>query len=179
MAGRIIWSAALLGVALLILAAGILARRAARLTLEEQAMADRLFKGVGRSSVRHLIDQGYWLSGRPGEVLLREGEPVTRFCYLSEGEARVMMAGRPIGFSRGGDVIGGLGFFSGETAAATVILTSSARFWCAPAERFHPYLAAQPDLRRKLRRNMGGGVTEEPEEDEPVSGDAPAAVPAE
>lgn len=175
----IIWMSVLLGLAVLILAGGILSRRGARLTAEEQTMSTHLLKGVGRSRARHFIDQGYWLSGRPGEVLLREGEAVTQFCYLSEGEARVMMGGRPIGSCRGGDVIGGMSFFSGEAAAATVVLAAPARFWCAPANRLKPYFDAHSDLQRKIERNLGLPVPDEPATArEAAPGEPPAAAPA-
>ena len=170
----IIWVSVLLGLALLIIAAGFVAGRGVRLTPEEQAMSARLLKGVGRARARHFIDQGYWLNGRPGEVLLREGDPVTQFCYLAVGEARVQMAGRPIGFCRGGDVIGGLGFFSGEPAGATVILATPARFWCAPEERLMPYFEAHTHLRRRIERNLPG--SEPPPEEAPTV--APGAVAA-
>lgn len=151
----IIWTAIILGLAILMLTIGIVAGGMARLNPEEQAMSGHLLKGVGRSRARHFIDQGYWLNGSPGEVLLREGEPVKQFCYLGSGEARVMMAGRAIGFCRDGDIIGGIGFFSGETSAATVVLSSHARFWVAPHERLKPYLDAHPELTRKIQRSMG------------------------
>lgn len=174
----IIWVSVLLGLALLIFISGLLAAGRVRLTAEEQAMASGLLKGVGRARSRHLIDQGYWLNGRPGEVLLREGEPVTQFCYLSAGEARVQMAGRPIGFCRGGDVVGGLGFFSGEPAGATVILASPARFWCAPAERLKPYLDAHSHLRRRIQRNLTGGETPALEAEDVAPEARPAPSPA-
>jgi hypothetical protein len=174
----IIWVSVLLGLALLIIAAGFVAGRGVRLTPEEQAMSARLLKGVGGARARHFIDQGYWLNGRPGEVLLREGDPVTQFCYLSEGEARVQMAGRAIGFCRGGDLIGGLGFFSGEPAGATVALATPARFWCAPAERLKPYLDAHPDLQRKVRRNAADGIAADPEPQAPRAAQAPSPLPA-
>jgi len=173
----IIWMSVLLGLALVILVAGFIAGRTARLSPEEQAMSAHLLKGVGRSRARHFIDQGYWLNGRAGEVLLREGEPVTRFCYLNQGEAKVLMDRREIGVARAGDVVGGLSFFSGETSAATVVLAGPARFWCAPAERLKPYFDAHPDLRRKVERNMHADAPEPPAPDElPV--DAQGALPA-
>lgn len=148
----IIWMSVVLGLALLFIVTGIISFANARLSPDEQAMSERLLKRVGRGRARHFMDQGYWLTGNAGEILLREGEPVRQFCYLASGEARVMMAGRPIGFCRAGDVVGGTGFFGGETAAATVVLASRARFWVAPSERLAPYLAAHPDLRRTLER---------------------------
>lgn len=172
----IIWMSILLGLALLISVSSLFGRRRTRLSAEEQAMTTHLLKGVGRSRARHFIDQGYWLNGRPGEVLLREGEPVTQFCYLSEGEARVQMGGRAIGFCRGGDLVGGLGFFSGETSAATVVLATPARFWCAPADRLNAYFGAHGDLKRKIRRSMGDALPADLEEDATVSGER--ALPA-
>ena len=166
----IIWTAIILGLAILMLVIGIIAGSMARLNPEEQAMSGQLLKGVGRSRARHFIDQGYWLNGSPGEVLLREGEPVKQFCYLGSGEARVMMAGRAIGFCRDGDIIGGLGFFSGETSAATVVLSSQARFWVAPHERIKPYLDAHPELKRKIERSMGEPMPEAPGEPGPEAG---------
>lgn len=174
----IIWMSVLLGLALLIFVAGLIAGRRVRLSSDEQAMMGRLLKGVSRSRARHFIDQGYWLNGRPGEVLLREGEPVTQFCYLSEGEARVQMGGRPIGFCRGGDLVGGLGFFSGEPAAATVVLATPARFWCAPADRLKPYFEAQADLRRKVMRNAAEAGSPAPEGPPPLPAEAPPPLPA-
>lgn len=160
----IIWTASILGLAILMLLISVIAGSMARLNPEEQAMSNHLLKGVGRARARHFIDQGYWLNGSPGEVLLREGEPVKQFCYLGSGEARVMMAGRAIGFCRDGDIIGGLGFFSGETSAATVVLSSQARFWVAPHERIKPYLDAHPELKRKIERSMGEPLPEPPDD---------------
>lgn len=153
----IIWMSVLLGLALLLIVGTILSNRRVRLAGHEQVLASRLLKGVGRARARHFLDQGYWLNGNPGEVLLREGEPVDQFCFLSEGEGRVMMGGRQIGLCRGGDIVGGLGFFSGETAAASVVLTTPARFWCAPAERLRPYFDVHSDLRRKIERSIATG----------------------
>lgn len=154
----IIWMTVLLGLALLILLTTTLFGSRAQLSPEEQSMAKQLMKGFGRARARHFIDQGYWLNARPGEVLLREGEPVTRFVFLGDGEARVLMGDGQIGLCRAGDVIGGLGFFSKERAAASVIVSSPARFWCSPADRLQPYFDAHPDLRRRIRRSMGDGT---------------------
>lgn len=173
----IIWMSIVLGLAVAFVAMGIIGGARGRLSADEQAMSGRLLKGMGRGRARHFMDQGYWLTGNPGEVLLREGEPVRQFCYLASGEARVMMAGRPIGFCRSGDVIGGTSFFSGETAAATVVLATRARFWAAPAERLSPYLAANPELHRTLERSTGEAPPE-PVEESAYRSEGPSVVPA-
>ena len=173
----IIWMSVLLGLSLTFVAIGVVAFGGARLSADEQSMAGRLLKGMGRGRARHFMDQGYWLTGNAGEVLLREGEPVQQFCYLASGEARVLMAGRPIGFCRSGEVVGGMTFFTGETAAATVVLATRARFWCAPAERLQPYLAAHPDMRRTLERGTGEAPPE-PVEETSYRSEGPSVITA-
>ncbi len=150
----------MVGAGLLLLAClGMLARRlwgnrAVRFTPEEQAMLDRLFTELPRSRARHLIDQGLWLSGKAGDVLTREGEKVDHLYYLAEGEARVVSMGSQVGTCRPGDLIGELTVLSGETASATVILNTPARFWCAPAEDLRPYVEAHEDVRRAIEHGF-------------------------
>ena len=74
--------------------------------------------------------------------MTREGEPVDHLYYLAEGEARVLSMGQQVGLCRPGDLIGELTVLSGETASATVILNTPARFWCAPADDLRPYVEA-------------------------------------
>jgi CRP-like cAMP-binding protein len=115
---------------------------------------DRLFAELPRNRARHLIDQGLWLSGKAGDVLTREGEAVDHLYYLAEGEARVVMTGSQVGTCRPGDLIGELTVLSGETASATVILNTPARFWCAPAEDLRPYVEAHEDIRRAIEHGF-------------------------
>jgi CRP-like cAMP-binding protein len=121
---------------------------------EEEEMAARLLSGIKRAKVRHLIDQGFWLTGREGDVLTREAEPVGHLYYIATGEARVLIGGHEVGICRGGDLVGELTVLSGESASATVILSSPSRFWCAPAEILRPYLDAHPDLRLAIERGF-------------------------
>ena len=121
---------------------------------DERAMLDRLFTELPKSRARHLIDQGLWLAGKAGDVLTREGEPVDHHYYLAEGEARVIALGSEVGLCRAGDLIGELTVLSGETASATVILNTPARFWCAPADDLRPYVDAHEDVRRAIEHGF-------------------------
>jgi CRP-like cAMP-binding protein len=113
-----------------------------------------LFDELPRSRARHLLDQGVWLAGKAGDVLTREGEPVDHLYYLAEGEARVISMDRQVGLCRKGDLIGELTVLSGETASATVTLTTPARFWCAPADDLRPYVEAHEDIRRAIEHGF-------------------------
>lgn len=149
-----VWMGLLLLVALALLARTYLETRTVRFTAEERKMIDSLVTGLSSSRARHLIDQGIWLTGKEGDVLTREGEPVDHLYYLAEGEARVLSGGRQVGACRPGDLIGELTVLSGETASATVILTGPARFWCAPAEDLKPYVEAHDDIKRAIEHGF-------------------------
>jgi hypothetical protein len=151
---EMVWAGLLLLASLVMLVRRLWGNRAVRFTPEEQAMLDRLFTELPRSRARHLIDQGLWLSGKAGDVLTREGEKVDHLYYLAEGEARVVSMGSQVGTCRPGDLIGELTVLSGETAGATVILNTPARFWCAPAEDLRPYVEAHEDVRRAIEHGF-------------------------
>ena len=92
-----IWMGVLLAASLALLARTFLDRRRERFTDEESGMLQSLVAGVSQHRARHLMDQGLWLGGKTGDVLTREGEPVTHLYYLADGEARVMTQGRRSG----------------------------------------------------------------------------------
>jgi CRP-like cAMP-binding protein len=148
------WWGLLLAVNLLLLARRLHRDRRARFTPDEEAMVAALLPNLGASRARHLLDQGFWLSGERGDVLTREEEPVGHLYYLAAGEARVLSHGRQVGTCRAGDLIGEVTVLSGEQASATVILTGPARFWCAPANVLRPYLAAHDEVRHALEQGF-------------------------
>lgn len=128
--------------------------RGVRFTPDEEAMLSGVLAGLSRSRARHLLDQGFWLSGRGGDTLTREDEAVSHLFYLSVGEARVTSHGRQVGTCRGGDLIGEVTVLTGDQASATVTLVGPARFWCAPANVLRPYLNAHDDARRVIERGF-------------------------
>ena len=117
-----------------------------------------VFSSLPRSRARHLLDQGFWLSGKEGDVLTREEETVTHLYFLAAGEARVMSHGRQVGTCRAGDLIGEVTVLSGDRASATVILNGPARFWCAPATALNPYIQAHDDVRRALEQGFASSL---------------------
>jgi hypothetical protein len=149
-----IWSAALVTLALVLVGRKLWRDSAVRFTPDEQHMMDSLFDGLPRSRARHLVDQGVWISGKAGDTLTREGEPVDHLYYLAEGDARVFCRGVEVGHCGAGDLIGELTVLSGETATATVTLTRPSRFWCAPAEDLRPYVEAHEDIRRAIEHGF-------------------------
>ena len=148
------WCGALVGLCLVLIGRRLWEDGNVRFNPDELAMVRALFGDLPTSRARHLIDQGVWLTGREGDVLTREGEPVGHLYYLAEGEARVLSLGSQVGLCRKGDLIGELTVLSGETATATVILDTPARFWCAPADDLRPYVEAHEDIRRAIEHGF-------------------------
>ena len=148
------WSGVLAGLCLILAGRHLLGNAVVRFNADEKAMVETLFDELPRSRARHLIDQGVWLTGKAGDVLTREGEPVDHLYYLAEGEARVISMGIEVATCRRGDLIGELTVLSGETATATVILDTPARFWCAPADDLRPYVEAHEDIRRAIEHGF-------------------------
>jgi hypothetical protein len=152
------WWGLLMVASLLVLGRRLIENAKTRFTDEEEAMLAGVFSALPRSRARHLLDQGFWLSGREGDVLTREEEAVTHLFYLASGEARVMSHDRQVGTCRAGDLIGEVTVLSGEAASATVILDGPARFWCAPAKVLRPYIKAHDDVRQALEQGFSASL---------------------
>jgi predicted secreted protein len=136
------------------------ANKAARFTSEEQAMFDGPLAGLARAQGRRLIDQGVWIDGRPGDVLIREGEPAAQLYYLATGGAEVQSRGTQVGKIEPGQLIGEATVLGESAAIATVTLTQSSRFWCAQGKSLNAYLAANPDARHALEHSFNVSLRE-------------------
>ena len=148
------WWGVLLLASLLLVAKRLLENGKVRFTPEEETMLKGVLSGLPRSRARHLLDQGFWLTGREGDKLTREEEAASHLYYLSSGEAAVLSHGRQVGVCRPGDLIGELTVLSGDQASATVVLTGPARFWCAPANVLRPYVQAHEDVRHAIEQSV-------------------------
>ncbi|WP_157217302.1 cyclic nucleotide-binding domain-containing protein [Flavisphingomonas formosensis] len=121
-----------------------------RFTAEEQEMVDSALPIMTPKQARHLLNQGLWISGRPGEVLIHEGERVQHLFYLSQGNARVTNGGQHIATCDPQTFIGEMTVLSGDPATGTVTLENIARFWCITAPALRRFLDENPDLQVAL-----------------------------
>lgn len=133
---------------------GVIADGRAELSEDEESFASGPLAGLGRAEVRRFLDQGMWVSGRTGDVLTREGDPVGALTWLASGSAEVIAHGTQVGSVGPGQLVGEATILSTEPATATVRLTEDAHFWCAPAKALTAYLAAQPRTRAALERGF-------------------------
>lgn len=135
-------------------AIGLVANRSAKFSAEEKEMLAGPLAGLGRAHARRLIDQGIWMQGRSGDVLIREGEPAAQLYYLASGEGDVHSHGHLVGRIFPGQLVGEATVLGEAAAIATITLTQPSRFWCAQGRALNAYLAANPDARQALEHGF-------------------------
>lgn len=128
------------------------------MSAEESAMAARCFPSLSRHIVRLFLDEGLWVQGRAGEVIVHEGRPVTHLFYLADGSVAISLNGQEIARSGPGHFFGEITVLSGGPATATVTLTTAARLWCAPADGLRRFLDIHPRFEALLEAAFAGDL---------------------
>lgn len=127
-----------------------------RFTPEEEAFLRDALPNLSRIKGRKLLDQGYWVSGEPGTVLIEEAEPVAHLIYLASGAADVSASGRPIAVCEGNTLLGELTAISGEPATASVVLSQPSRYLAIGAEELRALLGRDGEIRANLESCVAG-----------------------
>ncbi len=123
-------------------------------TPEESVLRAAIFDALPAHEARHLMDQGWWVHGAPGETLTQEGKPIETLVFMQSGSARVSVGGRKVGNCGAGDLIGEATALTGAAATATVVLDSASRLWCIKAATLRDYIGANPDIGSSLERSF-------------------------
>ena len=156
--GLAFWFAVLFVIGASMLTRYLLAEKSSRFSAEEEALRSSFMSEMTRANARHLMDQGNWITGRHGEVLINEGEAISHLFYLHDGGAAISFHGQPVGQVRCGDLIGDATALSGEPATGTVRLTTDSRFWCVSAPKLRQYLDLHPDARTVIERQINSAL---------------------
>ena len=141
-------------------ASGLFAGRTARFERHEQPLRRGPFAGMNRAKARTLIDQGLWIDASAGDVLTREGEPVTHLHWIANGTAEVLVADTKSGSCGPGTLVGEATIFSEDPATGTVRLTSASKVWSIEAETLRAYAEAHPDVRQILDHGFTRSLAE-------------------
>ncbi len=156
--GLAFWFFVMLVVAASMLFRYLMAERGSKFTPEEEALRVAFMTEMTRASARHLMDQGNWITGRTGEVLINEGEAISHLFYLHEGKADISLHGQHVGGVGNGDLIGDATALTGEPATGTVTLATDSRFWCVSAPKLRQYLELHPDARTVIERQINSAL---------------------
>ena len=141
-------------------ASGMIAGRTARFERHEQPLRRGLLSGMNRAKARTLIDHGLWIDASVGDILAREGEPVTHLHWIADGTGEVLVENVRIGTCGPNALVGEATLFSGDPATGTVRLTSASRLWSVEAETMRAYAEAHPDVRQILDHGFTRSLAE-------------------
>lgn len=141
-------------------ASGLFAGRTARFERHEQPLRRGPFAGMNRAKARTLIDQGLWIDASKGDVLTREGEPVTHLHWIADGTAEVLVDDSATGGCGPGALVGEATIFSEDPATGTVRLTSASKLWSIEADTLRAYAEAHPDVRQILDHGFTRSLAE-------------------
>ncbi len=125
------------------------------------------------SQAKRLFQMGKWTNGRTGDILTHQDQAISGLCYLASGTADVFIDDEKKATCVAGDYIGEITYLSGAPATGTVILSSSATYFCIQVaalrklSKFNNPLhyeiekSIADDLRHKLAREtrMSAAVT--------------------
>ncbi|MFN3473469.1 MAG: Crp/Fnr family transcriptional regulator [Blastomonas sp.] len=156
--GLAFWFVVLLVTSASMLARYLMAERNSRFSSEEEALRASFMGEMTRAGARHLMDQGNWITGRSGEVLINEGEAISHLFYLHEGAAEISLHGQHVGAVGSGDLVGDATALSGAPATGTVRLITDSRFWCVSAPKLRQYLDLHPDARTVIERQINSAL---------------------
>jgi len=141
-------------------ASGLMAGRTARFERFEQPLRRGPFSGMNRAKARTLIDQGLWIDASAGDVLTREGEPVTHLHWIADGTAEILVDNAVTGTCGLGALVGEATIFSEVPATGTVRLTADSKLWSIEAETLRAYAEAHPDVRQILDHGFTRSLAE-------------------
>lgn len=131
-----------------------------RFSEEERVLAESGLPRFSRTQARHFIDQGMWINGKPGEVLTREGEPVSHLFFLAVGSARVINGAVEIATFAAPGFLGEITVLSRDGATGTVVLAEDSRFWCISADALRRLIAGDAELGTLLENSFAGAVSD-------------------
>lgn len=80
-----------------------------------------LFAGVSKRDLEFIASRIDEVSLKPGETLIREGQPTEAFYILESGHVQVTRAGKPAARLGPGEFFGEIGMLDGGPATATVV----------------------------------------------------------
>ena len=141
-------------------ASGLIAGRTALFERHEQPLRRGLLAGMDRAKARTLIDQGLWIDASAGDVLTREGKPVTHLHWIAEGAAEVLVNDATTANLDAGALVGDANIFTEERATGTVRLTSDSKLWSIEAEALRAYADTHPDVRQILDHGFTRSLAE-------------------
>ncbi len=116
----------------------------------EQKMINQKLPNLPKDVARKFFNSGEWKTVAPGSELMREGEAIENFYYISKGSATVSRFGRVIANCNSNEFIGEITCFSGDPATGTVRLISETKLFQINTEILRQIAPSGSPLRQTI-----------------------------
>ncbi|MDE3195133.1 MAG: cyclic nucleotide-binding domain-containing protein [Acidobacteriota bacterium] len=94
--------------------------------------------------VEWIATHGRKLSVKPGEVLIREGEPADALFIVLDGSLNVLSGSKQVATLLSGEIVGEISFVDSRPPAATVVAGQSTRVLAIPRDLLTAKMATDP-----------------------------------
>ncbi|RPJ74043.1 MAG: cyclic nucleotide-binding domain-containing protein, partial [Acidobacteria bacterium] len=121
------------------------------------AQATNVFGPLDGEAIRELELDADWVSLKPGDVLMRQGEPGDRLFVLLAGRLEVSReepggGSAIVGEVAPGESVGEMSFFTGEPRSGTVRAIRDSLLVCFTNDEFERIIARRPGILRQVTR---------------------------
>lgn len=130
-------------------------RRATQLQADERLLKDGVFGPLSLPAFRRLMKAGQWRTLAAGTELTVQHTPVARLHVLAQGQASVVVDGKPVAGVHPGGIVGEMSFLSGAPASATVTVTQAVRAFAIDSAALQALLAGDDELQAQFHHALG------------------------
>lgn len=126
----------------------------------ERLGAVRLFEGLSKTDLGHLLDISKIVDHQEGHTIISEGEKGAGFQLILEGEAAIVRGGRTVARLGPGDFFGEMSLIDGGPRTATVRATGDLRTLAISAWDFRAVVKRRPEIAWSLLVHVTGRLRE-------------------
>jgi CRP/FNR family transcriptional regulator, cyclic AMP receptor protein len=109
-----------------------------------------LFQNLSKRDLERVSRIADEVESKPGEVLMRQGDPGREFILIVDGGVRIERNGEVIARRGAGEFLGELALLDKEPRTATVVTDAPSTLLVIHYGRFWPLLETVPGVQRKL-----------------------------
>lgn len=121
---------------------------------EERLRGLPLFEDADKKAISHLASLADEVRVEAGHTIITEGRNHNEIYVIESGTASVMIDGNEVAEVPAGQIIGEVGFFSGQPASATVQAKSEVALLVIPYNGFDQTMEDNPKMVRAILRRL-------------------------
>jgi hypothetical protein len=148
------WNIALISVNLFQIAAFLNERKAVALTDKERWLYESLFSNFTTGDYKRLLKLASWHTAQAGELLTTQGQELRDIYLVFTGKGDVVLNGERVASIERGDFVGEMSYLTGETASATIRLSSDCEYLTWSKEEVERLVRKKPTLMAALQNAM-------------------------